>query len=213
MPRLLRHAQHLTRKDQVGVGDLVMVCLRDARPPVRVAVPFLSDLRERLVRLHFVLREAVIRIDEGAAEDDRYHNLVDLRAVVRRELEHLNNPTRGRRQARRDLDVIVAPNARAAGSDGHCAKLRAIGIAHAGLERRLKARANAADGDWIVHEIMRAWLTDGNGRKGWHVKTPWCSGSTALRLEQFRLPSTGDVAGRSLTTGHKSIALIEDAEK
>src|SRR4051794_38119227 len=70
-------------------------------------------------------------IDERAAEDYRHDNLIDLRAVLRRELEELNDATRGGRQAGWDFDVIVAPDARPTGSDGHCTKLRAIGIAHA----------------------------------------------------------------------------------
>src|SRR5215213_8378259 len=65
---LLRDAQGLPRKDEVGVEDLVAVGLQNPRPRRRVAVEALGEGRERVTGDHGVLGEALVRVDQGATD-------------------------------------------------------------------------------------------------------------------------------------------------
>src|SRR5215212_2543237 len=90
---LLRDTQCLPRKDEVGVEDLIPVGLQNPRPRRRVAVEALGEGRERVTGDDGVLGKAMVRVDQGATEDDRHDDLADLDAL----------PTRGAKDLQRAL--------------------------------------------------------------------------------------------------------------
>src|SRR5215217_1008650 len=95
-------AQCLPRKDQIGVENLIPVGLEDARPLGRVAVDVLRDGRERVTRDNLTLGEPVIRVDQGATEDDRHDDLADLDALPPRGAKDLHRALRRRDGAERE---------------------------------------------------------------------------------------------------------------
>ena len=151
-----RDAQDLADLDDVRVVEQVRVGAED-RLEVVGAVVLAGDLRQRVALLDGVLAIADVALDHPRREQHLPRDLVQLPAVLRADLEDLDEQPVEREGGLGDADALLELGVLAgAAADGDEARDLVVALVDAVVDRRLEARADAADQHGAPDEIELA---------------------------------------------------------
>jgi len=145
--------------------NLSAISLENYLPFTRVTVVALGYAGEAIAAYDSILGEPVIRVDESTAEGERNDHFVLLRSVRRGHIENLQDTMRSGRDADRQRNIEVAPDARASRVNGNLDDLNAMAVTDPCGDLALESGAYAACPDRIINEITRLRLANANRRE------------------------------------------------